>query len=152
LRGSGISTMTLHRIACRAALWLSALNIFLAAPLSQSQEVRPGPRATHHSEKRLSGKQVFAASCAGCHGLDGMGGERAPNIVANPQVQKLQVTEIVRIVSNGVPGTGMPPFQRLGKPAIISVVAYLRDLQGKRQAAPLPGDPKRGEAIFFGSG
>src|SRR5205823_10079242 len=44
------------------------------------------------------------------------------------------------------------PFQRLGKPAIISVVAYLRELQGKRQAAPLPGHPERGETIFFGSG
>ena len=45
----------------------------------------------------------------------------------------------------------MPAFQHLGKPAITSLVSYLKDLQGKNHSAPLPGDPKRGEALFFTS-
>jgi putative heme-binding domain-containing protein len=56
-----------------------------------------------------------------------------------------------RVISAGVPGTGMPAFQRLGKPTITSLVIYLKNLQGKDHTAPLPGDPKRGEALFFGN-
>jgi cytochrome c oxidase cbb3-type subunit 3 len=119
--------------------------------LSNSQQHVPSARQPDHSARHSSGQQLFATTCAACHGLDGMGSERAPNIVTNPQVQKLSAAEISRIVATGVPGTGMPAFRRLGKPAIASVVAYLRNLQGKNRSAPLPGDPQRGEALFFGS-
>ncbi|MCU1268718.1 MAG: hypothetical protein JWN74_12 [Acidobacteriaceae bacterium] len=130
---------------------LAALLIFFAPPLAHSQQHAPTSRQPAHSARHSSGQQLFATTCAACHGLDGMGSERAPNIVTNPQVQKLSAAEISRIVSAGVPGTGMPAFQRLGNPAIASVVAYLRGLQGKNRPVPLPGDPQRGEALFFGS-
>ena len=124
----------------------------LSAPiLSHSQQHAPKSQPPANSTRRSSGQQLFATTCAACHGLDGMGSERAPNIVTNPQVQKLSNAEIDRIVSSGVPGTGMPSFQRLGQPAITSLVAYLKELQGKNQSAPLPGDPQLGEALFFGS-
>lgn len=143
------SKIKFHGIAHKRVLGLAGVSILIGwAFLARTQTT---PQRARSSEQALTGKDLFAASCAGCHGLDGMGGERAPNIVTNPQVQKLSETEIASIVSRGVPGTGMPPFQRLGKPAISSVVAYLRDLQGKGQARPLPGDPKRGETIFFGT-
>lgn len=140
-----------QRIVGRSALWTTALLIFFASLLSHSQERAPNSRQPAHSAHNSSGQQLFATTCAACHGLDGMGSERAPNIVTNPQVQKLSAAEISRIVSAGVPGTGMPAFQRLGKPAIASLMTYLRDLQGKNRSAPLPGDPQRGEALFFGS-
>jgi cytochrome c oxidase cbb3-type subunit 3 len=135
----------------KSALLTTALLIFFVPLLSYSQQQAPGSRQPAQSARHSRGQQIFATTCAACHGLDGMGSERAPNIVGNPQVQKLSAGEMFRIVSGGVPGTGMPAFQRLGKPAITSLVAYLKDLQGKNQFAPLPGDPKRGEALFFGS-
>jgi cytochrome c oxidase cbb3-type subunit 3 len=97
-----------------------------------------------------SGKQAFASTCSGCHGLDGKGGERAPNIAENPKVRRLSDTQIAHIIKNGVPGTGMPGFHSLESSDVKGVVAYLRALQGTRQALKLPGDPVRGEAIFFG--
>jgi cytochrome c oxidase cbb3-type subunit III len=135
----------------KSALLIAGLLILFAPLLCHSQQQGTSSRQTDHSARHRSGQQIFATTCAACHGLDGMGSERAPNIIANPQVQKLSASEMFRIVSAGVPGTGMPAFQRLGKPAITSLVAYLKDLQGKNQSAPLPGDPKRGEALFFGS-
>ena len=96
------------------------------------------------------GKQTFVSNCVGCHGLDGTGTDRAPNIVTNSQAQKLSAAEMFKIVLRGVPGTGMPAFSQLGTPTIKSVVAYVRSLQGKHPSAPLPGDPKTGEALFFG--
>jgi cytochrome c oxidase cbb3-type subunit III len=145
------SEMKVGHIVGKPALRIAGLLIFCVPLFSQPPQQGTGSRQTAHSAHNSSGQHLFATTCAACHGLDGMGSERAPNIVTNPQVQKLSAAEISRIVSTGVPGTGMPAFQRLGKPAIASVVTYLRDLQGKNRSAPLPGDPQRGEALFFGS-
>lgn len=123
-----------------------SLNI---ASFAQTQQSRG---RSIHAVSRSSGQRVFATSCSGCHGLDGTGSQRAPNIVSNPQVQKLSADEIFRIVSEGVPGTGMPAFKQLGKATIAATVAYVRDLQGKKGPTRLPGDPKAGEAIFYGAG
>lgn len=96
------------------------------------------------------GKRTFASTCGGCHGLDGKGGERAPNIADRPNVQRLTDAQISHIIENGVPGTGMPAFRTLTAPQVKSIVAYLRTLQGAGQATRLPGDPARGKIVFFG--
>ena len=96
------------------------------------------------------GKQTFVSTCGGCHGLDGRGGERAPNIVENSKVQRLSNPQIAHIIENGVPGTGMPAFHSLARPDVQAVVTYLRSLQGTKRTLKLPGDPARGETVFFG--
>jgi cytochrome c oxidase cbb3-type subunit 3 len=95
------------------------------------------------------GNRIFAASCASCHGLDGRGGERAPNI-AGPKVQRLSNAQLSHIIENGIPGTGMPAFHSFESADINAVVTYLRTLQGTKKVVKLPGDPSRGETIFFG--
>ena len=97
----------------------------------------------------LAGKQIFVSSCAACHGLDGRGGERAPDIATRRQTQRLSDVKLARIVDAGLPGTGMPSFHSLGASGIESVVSYLRTLQGGGKSARLPGNPKKGELIFF---
>ena len=96
------------------------------------------------------GKQTFASTCAGCHGLDGRGGERAPNIAERAHVQRLSDAQISHIIENGVPGTGMPAFHSLETSDIEAIIAYLRILQGKTKTLDLPGDPDRGETVFLG--
>lgn len=54
------------------------------------------------------GAQVFADRCAPCHGADGRGAERGPDIVATPASLRRQLAEIERVVRQGVPGGGMP--------------------------------------------
>jgi cytochrome c oxidase cbb3-type subunit III len=98
------------------------------------------------------GQRVFSSTCAGCHGLDGRGSERAPSIAGSPKVQHLSDAQIAGIISNGVPGTGMPSFHTLTEAQVRSVVRYLRVLQGKLNAHALPGDPKQGKEVFFGKG
>jgi len=120
--------------------------------LVYSQRSKRNAKEPSHSSRDSNGGQVFAANCAGCHGLDGMGGARAPNIVTSGQVQKLSAKEIRHIVSAGIPGTGMPGFRRLGESAINAAVVYVTYLQRKSRPRPLRGNPNRGAAIFFGSG
>ena len=95
------------------------------------------------------GKRTFNSSCAGCHGLDGRGGERAPNIAERPNSLRLSDAQISLIVENGIPGTGMPAFHSLESSELKAVVTYLRPLQGTKKVVKLPGDAKRGETIFF---
>jgi cytochrome c oxidase cbb3-type subunit III len=97
----------------------------------------------------LEGKRTFATSCAACHGLDGRGGERGPDIAGKPEVQRLPDKDLLRIVQDGIAGTGMPAFGSLGAARIRAVVGHLRRLQGQGRAQKLPGDPQRGKALFF---
>jgi cytochrome c oxidase cbb3-type subunit 3 len=94
------------------------------------------------------GQRVFNSNCAGCHALDGRGGDKGPNIAASV----LSDAQVSAIISNGMPGTGMPAFHQLSRPQIRTLVGYLRILQGKLAARTLPGDPTRGKGLFFGKG
>jgi cytochrome c oxidase cbb3-type subunit III len=134
----------LQPVLVLAALW--AASCFAAGPQTLQEP------SSQKSAKPVSsrGKQTFASTCSHCHGLDGRGGERAPNIAENPKVQRLSDVQISHIIENGIPGTAMPAFHSLATADVKSVVTYLRTLQGTRQTLKLPGDPVRGEAIFFG--
>jgi cytochrome c oxidase cbb3-type subunit III len=98
------------------------------------------------------GRSTFNSSCAGCHGLDGTGSDKAVNISESPRVRGLSDAQLSSIISNGLPGTGMPAFRSLTARQVRAVVDYLRSLQGKAEGRTLPGDPNRGKEIFFGKG
>ena len=104
------------------------------------------------SADSAAAQQAFAANCAGCHGLDGKGGERAPDVATRPNVRKLTDAQLLQILQRGVPQTSMPAFGQLGDDVLRSLVAYLRSLQGSPATADLPGDRRRGKELFFGKG
>ncbi len=62
---------------------------------------------------------------------------------------RLADAEILGIIERGIPETGMPSFHSLADSDVKLIVSYLRTLQGARSAAGLPGDPRRGKALFF---
>jgi cytochrome c oxidase cbb3-type subunit 3 len=131
------------------AVW--AVNVLVAKSQVAPQNLRQRPLKSGSVKSDLdSGKETFASTCAGCHGLDGKGGERAPNIAERPKVQRLSDIQIARIVENGIPGTGMPAFHSLENSQVTAVVGYLRTLQGINKAVKMPGDPNNGKTIFFG--
>jgi putative heme-binding domain-containing protein len=117
--------------------------------LVRSQQSDSATNRAEDLAQKAPGRQTFASNCAVCHGLDGLGTQRAPNIVTAPR--RLSPADLLRIVSDGVPGTGMPSFRSLGEARLKAVVAYLSDLQGKNSAALLPGDPAQGRQLFFGT-
>jgi putative heme-binding domain-containing protein len=148
--------MTHAKNIFRARIVPSLALIFLfALILTQriaSQEQKP-PRSTngvqHLDTPDVEGKQVFESRCAGCHGLDGRGGERAPDIASSVKTQRRSDDELARIIAQGLPGTGMPAFASLGS-TVKNVVAYLRQLQGKNESAKLPGSAHKGRELFYG--
>jgi cytochrome c oxidase cbb3-type subunit III len=98
-----------------------------------------------------TGRQIFASACAGCHGLDGRGGARAPNIAKRAEVRRQTDQEIFRLIHDGSASRAMPAFGTMFNAIQIrAVIQYLRVLEGARSAAALPGDPRAGKLLFFG--
>jgi cytochrome c oxidase cbb3-type subunit III len=98
-----------------------------------------------------TGQQLFESTCAGCHGLDGKGGEHAPNIASNAQLQAIPDARLAHIIRNGIPASGMPAFSSVFKTVQIdAVVSYLRTLQKAPRTAIVSGDREAGRTLFFG--
>jgi cytochrome c oxidase cbb3-type subunit III len=96
------------------------------------------------------GKQVFENRCAGCHGLDGRGGERAADIATGAATQRQSDEAIAHTIRAGISSAGMPAFAMLDDSSLRGLVVYLRFLQGRTGIAKPPGNAARGRSLFFG--
>jgi cytochrome c oxidase cbb3-type subunit III len=125
----------------------------LAVPLGAGigpQSNTAAKRPAADEETRAQAKATFESVCASCHGLDGRGGERGPDLVSRPEVVRKSDAELKKILQNGAAGAGMPAFASYGPARLSSLVAYLRKLQGGSKEVSLPGNPAQGKARFFG--
>jgi cytochrome c oxidase cbb3-type subunit III len=134
------------------AVAASFLAVSLVADIRPQQREPSRSAATSHQVDQgiADGRQVFESRCAGCHGLDGRGGERAPDIATSQKVQRRSDAEITQIIENGIPAAGMPAFPMMDSSRVRSLIEYLHLLQGKTGPAALPGDPQNGKALFSG--
>lgn len=142
-----LSRITSHALLVLALLWCT--GVF---PISTSfaQQKHSGNRDAKAGS--VLGQSTFNSACAGCHGLDGRGSDKAVDISGSTTVQHMSDGQLAGIIANGIPGTGMPGFHSLSAPQVHAVVAYVRSLQGKIEKRTLPGDPTRGKQIFFAKG
>ncbi len=124
-------------------LWLGVAAVSIS--FAQNQVANENSRST-------AGGSIFDSSCAGCHGLDGRGSDKAPGIAGNPSLQHLSDADVTGIISQGLPDSGMPAFRDLNQEQIRNVVGYVRSLQGSSQSPAIPGDSKHGREVFFGKG
>ena len=102
------------------------------------------------------GAQLFRTQCATpyCHGPEGTAG-RAPRLAGH----RFNVNQMFKVITWGIPGTGMPEFTtRLKTQEIADLVAYVMTLAGTGPApATAPAGPPRaltpearqGRALFF---
>jgi cytochrome c oxidase cbb3-type subunit III len=124
-----------------AAFFATSISVSLSQAAKPRQKSKPASAGA---------KQLFASSCAPCHGLDGKGSERAPNIVDGENVRRMSHAQIFGIVQNGVPGTGMPAFHTFTAAQIDALIHHLRTLSGSGKPVQLPGDPVAGKTLFAG--
>jgi putative heme-binding domain-containing protein len=130
--------------ACAAILCAGVWTCCAQAPSHVAKAARPS------GQRLAETRSTFTGACAGCHGLDGQGGERGPNIASREEVRRRSDAELLQILQNGISEAGMPNFAALGEAKLKALVSYLRSLQGKSAAMPIPGNTQRGESLFFG--
>lgn len=141
LVGPGRMSFHSRYLTCVAAL-------FLLSGCAQSQAAN----SSQHPLDSTGGKEIFASNCSSCHGIDGKGSERAPDIADSPSMKRRSNSEISEIIRNGIPSAGMPAFHALTDSELEELVLHLRVLQGPDQSSAMTGDPVRGKSIFFGKG
>jgi cytochrome c oxidase cbb3-type subunit III len=134
---------------------LYQVGLFLVLSVCSVSVLQAGQNPSSDRDSKAApaaGRSTFNSYCAGCHGLDGSGSDKAVNISGSAKARRLSDAQLSTIISSGVPGTGMPAFRSLNARQVRAVVGYLRSLQGKAEGRVLPGDPKRGQEVFFGKG
>ena len=100
------------------------------------------------SGAEAAGAEVYAASCAACHGPEG-GGLIGPNLTDRFWIHGPSDLDVFEVISEGVIEKGMAPWASiLSAEERAQVVAYIRSLAGTSPAgAKAPeGEPAPGEA------
>jgi cytochrome c oxidase cbb3-type subunit III len=146
------------------AAWMLAL-VLTAAP-SCTQYRAPGQPAAHSEpvppSQIMNFDSLYAQNCAGCHGPDGQGG-LAIGLGNTVYLAIADDATIVRVTSDGVPGTAMPAFAQssggtLTGAQIAAIAGGMRSRWARpdalRGTTPPPyapqgtGDPQHGAASF----
>lgn len=95
------------------------------------------------------GTSLFRANCSPCHGLNAKGGGRGPDLTSGRWTHGSSDAEILRTITQGVPGTQMPA-NGFEDSEIWTIIAYLRSL-APSDHAKTTGDPVKGEKLFIGN-
>ncbi len=130
------------KVSPRLIGWLATtypVVLIFALAASQAQTTAHG-----------AGQRTFESSCGPCHGLNGKGGEHAPDIATRPDIVGLSDSEILKVSREGKSQAGMPPFAGLGPARLSDILNYLRFLQGKSKTPTVVGSAEKGKEVFSG--
>jgi len=92
------------------------------APPERSALVNP---LSARPELAAGGRKLFTQRCSECHGPDGHGTARAPDLAA-PGVQEQSDGALLWKISSGNTRSGMPSFSFLPEPQRWQLVLFLR--------------------------
>src|SRR5262245_36632659 len=105
-----------------------------------------GPDPARAGGDLARGQRLFESQCARCHGLKGTGGT-GPGLNRARLHRAADDQALFALIREGVPGTEMPETWQMDDREIRQVAGYVRSL-GRTEAAPLPGDPAKGKALY----
>jgi putative heme-binding domain-containing protein len=129
--------------------WVTSVSLAVAAVAALSAQHNFTPAEVEN------GGRLYQSTCAGCHGT--AGDQVAGTALRSGKFRRANTDdEVVRIIRNGIAGTGMAA-QAVSETEAAMIVAWLRGssaASGARAALPnrLAGDPARGRVLFDGKG
>ena len=109
------------------------------------------PSTTLSAADEAAALQQINQTCAGCHGQNAGGGDRAPSLVGTASLRKMDAAQIAAIITGGTP-RGMPPFASLPPAQVTRIAAWIKS---RNQTQAIEGTPEQiaaGEKFFFGQG
>src|SRR4051812_46538354 len=128
-------------------LSIAVLGFTLASSTVDAGQAHPGEYAPADI---AYGSRLYDAQCTTCHGAtgDGVGGV---DLRSGKFRNAVTDQDLVRVVTTGVPGTGMQAF-RLDPSEIAGIVAYLRNMNSFDRGSAKAGDAARGRAVVEAKG
>src|SRR6267143_2570008 len=133
-----------HSSACGIARSLIVALALGATPLFGQTPPTTAPNLTE-------GTKIYAQSCAGCHGADARGTDKAPGLAGNRGLRDRSVQQMRDLIRKGVPASGMPAFD-LPPQELDALAALVRSLNAPPAQSTVRGDTTAGERFFFGKG
>jgi PQQ-dependent dehydrogenase (methanol/ethanol family) len=130
--------------ACRIARFLIVALALGATPVLGQTPPTTAPNLTE-------GTKIYAQRCAGCHGADAHGTDKAPGLAGNQRLRDGSVQDLRDLIRKGVPASGMPPFNLLPQ-ELDSLVALVRSLNAPSAESTVVGNATAGESFFFDKG
>lgn len=121
------------------------VSVFLSA-------VRLAGQNTPTTQSNLTeGTEIYAQRCAGCHGADARGTDKAPALAEGGSLHNRSFQELRDLIRKGAPASGMPAFD-LPAQELDALVALVRSLNAPAAESSVRGDTRAGELFFFGKG
>lgn len=136
-------TRTTVAVACASALMTGSIAVLSA----QQAQDHAGQYAMPDI---VFGAQLYAAQCVTCHGANGDGVGNV-NLRSGPLRRVTTDGELQRLLSTGIPGTGMPPFN-FTPAEQQGIVAYVRNMNAMDTTKVKTGDAGRGRSLVEGKG
>ncbi len=146
-------TLSPLRLLCLGLAGLAAA----CGPSSFSEPVTLGGRVVT-PEVLERGKGLFNRFCSTCHGYDGKA-DTAQARQLSPRPRDLTIAEfkhaeggpgalptdkdLARVISNGIPGTGMPAWPNLSAQEVDAVSQYLKTFSPKWRAPAASGTTEK---------
>jgi len=116
---------------------------------SMQAQQRGNKAASYEPALVEAGSKLFVGNCSVCHGIDGRGGARGPDLTQGLVVNRGSDEEVSHVIRKGVPGSSMAAFD-LPDSQIQQLVAFIRSLSTKASQVSVPGNYNAGNQIFYG--
>jgi len=122
--------------------------LLLLSLLLGSPDAAPAQRLSALSASDLeTGRRLYRARCARCHGVEGGGGEGPA--LNRPYLRYARDDQtLVSVVRNGIPGTAMQASPWLSDLEVRQIAGYVRSLGRTGVAEEPSGDPTLGAALY----
>ena len=132
---------SLNRYLIVGLVFMTVLIAAFVAYRVREPSLRAAAARSQEVSYRKLGKNLFATSCAECHGENGAGGGDAPTLASKQFLSGTSDAQIHALVAGGVSGTEMSAYGldfggTLTDEQVTQIVDYLRSLEHKALSVP----------------
>ncbi len=141
----------LSSLARRAAFFTLIASGLIGVPAAAHGQPALAQDHQMYSQADIdAGGRLYRAQCAQCHGPNGdlVGGV---DLRRNQFRRSTTNDDLARVITNGIPGSGMPPFM-LQPGEVNALVAFIRAGFDPTAKPVRIGDAARGQAVFADKG
>jgi len=129
---------------------LAALAVLTFVNFSNTASAQASPITAMSPLDIETGQGLFRIHCARCHGMLGEGGE-GPNLKRARLPHAPNDMALFGVITQGIPGTGMPATRAPGAQDTWKIAAYVKSL-GELADEVMPGDPAAGKLVYENKG
>lgn len=135
------------RVSCLVASAV-ALSLTMTADVEINAQVLDQDHGQYSRADVEAGQRLYGPQCQVCHGANG-DGVPGIDLKLGRFRRASSDQDLARLITSGVPGTGMPAFV-LRPEELTSIVAFIRAGFDPASASVRVGDAARGRALFEG--